>query len=226
MTLEKPSIFASERWCAIPFESNPKTPFDELIDILLQLPCCLPCRNDMKRLHDDDPEISEVPRRELVTTAQDILSSLDRFWEENSEMDQSYDERIADALPAIEQNCALSAVIPFKNTFIASFISLYDAGNLIVWSYLLAASRTPEKYHSKMKAHSASILCSVLYHETQSPSSEVSFAMIFPVKTVHSLTPSDSQKKMAADSLLMWGSKKGLNDDSQDGAPWMPGTRL
>lgn len=201
----------------IPFQQNPKTPFDHLIDILLQLPSCLPVRNGMRRLREDDPVASETLRRDLGTTAEHIFRRLIEFWDEQKPIfDPDYNQRFEELAALIEEDETnqgfLPFIPPFRNSFAAYLASMYDAGSIIALSHLAAASLCSDVYKWQMILHGASILASVSYHETQGSINTASFSMIFPVKLVCLLSPSEVQRGIAQDALSRWGSQRGLLD--------------
>jgi hypothetical protein len=217
---DEPSPFASEAWCTIPFQQNPKTVFDQLVDILLQLPSCLPCRNEMRRLKDVDPITSEILRRDLGTTSQHIFTRFIQFWDDQkSQFDPDYDQRIEEITLLIQDDEAnqrsLSLTPPFQSSFAAYFASMYDAGSIIALGHLATASLCPDVYKWQMVLHGASILASVEYHEMHGPINPAAFSMIFPVKLVCLLSPSEIQRDIAREALARWGEKRGLADSCQ-----------
>jgi hypothetical protein len=46
MTINKSTALFSEAWCAVPFTVIPKTPLDEVIEVLLELPPCNALRKE------------------------------------------------------------------------------------------------------------------------------------------------------------------------------------
>ena len=221
MTLDEPSVFASEPWTTIPFSLHPKVPIDKLIDVLLQLPGCTPLFNNMTVSQGQDPWRSESIRVELFDRAQGILSQLDQFWTQHKlDIDPYYHRRVhanfslrEEGSPSIGDTLgASSGGLPFRDSFRATFTAMYDAANICALRYLSATSSAPEKYYQRMMAHAASILASVAYHEAQGPSSGGTFSMVFPVKIACLMSPSEEQRSSAREALFRWGSNRGVND--------------
>jgi len=221
MTLDEPSVFASEPWTTIPFSLHPKVPIDELIDVLLQLPSCTPLFNNMTVSQGQDPSRSESIRVELFDRAQGILSQLDQFWTQHKlDIDPHYHQRIRTNSSLREEGSpsigdilrASSRGLPFRDSFTATFTATYDSANIIALRYISTTSSAPEKYHQRMTVHAVSILASVAYHEAQGPSSGGTFSMIFPVKIVCLRSPSEELRSYAREALFRWGSNRGVND--------------
>ncbi|KAI9841166.1 MAG: hypothetical protein M1837_000954 [Sclerophora amabilis] len=219
MTLEEPCLFASEDWCTIPFFLHAKSPFDKFVDILVQLPGCLPLRIDMERLKEEEVVASENSRRGLVMQAEKLLSLLDQFWEQHRwQVDPDYDKRWYSNY--LMEECGLRDVASpygggaiFTNTFTATFTALYDAANIIVLRNLTAASSPTTGIHSRrITAHAASVLASIAYHEAAGPFSGGSFSMVFPLKVVCFLSTSERQRSAAQEALLSWGANRGMTD--------------
>ena len=222
--MDEPSALASELWCTVPFNQNPKTPFDKLLDILLQLPSCLPIRNEMRKLRETDSSTSECLRRYLGITAKHLLRRLEVFWQQHKDgIDPDYDQRIqrhdshvASDLRCWEPNLSMH---PFKSSVDAYFTSMYDVGQLIVLGFLGAASLVPSSYSQAAIMHGASILASAAFCETQGLFNGVSFSMVFPIKVVCLISPSEEQRTLAQIALLKWGSGRGLEDICKVAAP-------
>ena len=224
LIIDEPSILASELWCTVPFNENQKTPFDKLVDILLQLPSCLPIRNEMRKLRDSDPSTSECLRRYLGITAKHLLHRLEEFWlHHKDEIDPDYDQRLlrlgshpAGDFQYWEPNPYMH---PFKSCANAYFTSMYDAGMLIVLGFLGAASLVPNSYSQAAVMHGATILASASFCEVQGLFNGVSFSMVFPIKLVCLISPSEEQKVLAQIALLKWGFERGLADICKVAAP-------
>jgi hypothetical protein len=202
----------------------PKRPFDKLVDLLLQLPSCLPCRNEMRKTRDSDPIKSEALRRHLDTTAKHLLSRLEEFWQEHkNEVDPDYDQRLQTISSNLTNKEDSHRPIPctqqFKSTSDACFTSMYDAGKVITLGCLGAASLVPSLYDQAIVMHGTSILTSAAYCETQGLFNSVSFSMVFPIKLVCLLSPSEEQRTLARTALLKWGSKRGVTDICKVAAP-------
>lgn len=185
------------------------------MDVLLQLPTCLPIRNELRKLQQTNSTTSERLRRYLDTTAKHLLNRLDEFWQEHKdEIDLHYDQRIQEiALHIISQQGALQPVPyfrKFKSSPDAYLTSMYDAGKLIVLGFLRAASLVPDSYIQSIVIHGASILASVAYCETQGLFNGVSFSMVLPIKLVCLISPCEEQRTLAQIALLKWGSGRAL----------------
>ena len=221
MTLDEPSVFASEPWTTIPFSLHPKVPIDKLMDVLLQLPGCASLFKNMTVSEGQDPLRPESIRVELFDRAQGILSQLDQFWMQHKlDIDPYYHRRVhansslrEEGSPSIGDTLgAFSRGLLFRDSFRATFTAMYDSANIQALRYISATSSAPEKYHQRMTAHAASILASVAYHEAQGPFSGGTFSMIFPVKTVCLVSPSEEQRSSAREALFRWGDNRGVND--------------
>ncbi|KAF4629248.1 hypothetical protein G7Y89_g8903 [Cudoniella acicularis] len=187
MVLDKPSIFASEIWCTVPFELQPKSSLSRLLDILLQLPSCLPIRNKMRKLREQDPIASELLRQKLEAAAQQIQSRLNQFKKDEwPHIDSDNGQRLKRISVMIQDDVIdrspLHRTAPSQNPFSAYLRTMYDAGNIIVLSQLAAASLTPQEHQLKMLSYGDSIISSAAYHDSQDTLTSISFSMIFPIK--------------------------------------------
>jgi hypothetical protein len=221
---DKPSVLASELWCTVPFDQNPKAPFDELVDILLQLPTCLPCRNEMRNLQEKNPLKSEVLRRYIGSNAKHLLCRLGEFWENNKcEIDPNYDRRreeISSHLAEYEdREKQVVCKHQFQSPSNAYITSMYDAGRVITLGLMGAASLAPNSYDRASIIHGSSILASAEYCEAQGLFNGGSFSMIFPIKLICLLSPSEEQRTLAQSVLSKWASKRGLADSCEVAAP-------
>ncbi|KAF8848301.1 hypothetical protein BDZ45DRAFT_733024 [Acephala macrosclerotiorum] len=221
LTEDQPSLLASVLWCTVPFHRIEKTPFDTLVDILLQLPSCLPVRNEMRKTRESHTATSESLRSHLHTAASHLSSRLDDFWKDNKDtIDPEYHQRLIQAtVSPSEIEADGRQPIPFTSPAKAYFTSMYDAGKLITLSLLEAASLVPNSYSQGVVMHGASILSSAAYCETHGLFNRVSFSMVFPIKLVCLLSPSEMQRSLAQDALLKWGSERGLEDICKVAAP-------
>ena len=174
---------------------------------MLQLPSCLPGRKQMLKLRTKDPTGSDAAKSNFGTTLQHILNRLNQFWEfHKSEIDPNYDFRIKSHVET-----GYCPTIPFESVLAATFTSLYNSANIIAFTYLAPISTTPDTYYRKATVHAASILSSIAYHESQGPTSGGSFSMLFPIRIVSLMSPSEEQKELAHQALVKWGEKRGLD---------------
>jgi hypothetical protein len=222
MTIEEPSPFAAEEWCTIPFDVYPKTAFDVLIDILLQLPSCLSSFNEMRK--QAGSRASKKLREEVIAQARRIISDLNRFWNQHkAQIDPNYDRRWLCNLDVdLGHVCGSSTVYstPFQSPFMATFTALYDTASMLGLRYLGAALGTPESYKNRITMHAESILAAVAYHESSGLFSGGTFNMVFPLKIVCILAPSESQRNIAQQALLTWGANRGVDDACRVAAPF------
>jgi hypothetical protein len=228
---DEPSVLAADEWCTVPFARIPKTPFDKLVDILLQLPSCLPCRNEMRKNSYSNPTKACLLRLQLGSTAKRLLDRLDDFWTEyKEEVDPAYDQRRGEISPAstftnedrLEGHQVPSTQqSPFKSASDAYFTSMYDSGKIITLGFLatVAVGVHWYNYNREIVMHGTSILASAAYCESLGVFNGVSFSMVFPIKLVCLLSPSEEQRILARSVLLKWGEERGLADSCQVAAP-------
>ncbi|KAE9368866.1 hypothetical protein N431DRAFT_547735 [Stipitochalara longipes BDJ] len=225
------SALSSELWCTVPFSNTPKTPFDTLVDILLQLPSCLPLRNEMRKNAYSNPTKSGLLKRQLGIAANNLFSRLDEFWEDYKEdIDPDYDQRLQQISCTstfitedwfTPHHLPCSHHFPFKSASDAYFTSMYDSGKLIVLGFLASISTGTSwyNYNRDIVMHGTSVLASATYCETLGVFNGVNFSMVFPIKLVCLLSPSEEQREMAREVLLKWGEERGLLDTCQVAAP-------
>ncbi|KAH8773954.1 hypothetical protein BGZ57DRAFT_983527 [Hyaloscypha finlandica] len=175
---DEPSVLAADEWCTVPFDRIPKTPFDKLVDILLQLPS------------------SGLLRRQLGSTAKRLLDRLHDFWTEyKEEVDLAYDQHLGEISSAStftnknwieEHQVSSTQQSPFKSASDGYFTSMYDSGKIITLGFLatVAVGVTWYNYNREIVMHGASILASAAYCESLGVFNVVSFSMAFPIKLV------------------------------------------
>lgn len=217
---ERPVAFASEDWCRIPFKTNGKTPFDKIVDILLQIPGTQVLRQKMGSLRKSNESCSEPLRKTLEDQASQLLSRLARFWQENSEViNASYNHGRFFEASGFEHDAedwVIEESKPghFYDTFAATNIALYDATCVLTNALAVEAmpiSVSTKPYKRKIAIHCASILSIAACLESKGPSSGGSLIMVFPIKTVCRATPCYSQRKQATDALERWGASRGID---------------
>lgn len=222
LTFDQPCSLASDLWCTVPFKQNPKTPFDRLIDLLLQLPSCLPYRNEMRSVQYENPTRFEILREYVGNAAKDLVNRLDDFWQEyKNQVDPDYAQRmrtISSRLP-VDAEQETICTHPFKSPPDAYLTSIFDVGKVIALRILGAASSVPNLYDQAIIMHGASILASAAYCAAQGLFNGVSFSMVIPLKIICLLSPSDDQKALAQSTLVKWGSERGLADICEVAAP-------
>lgn len=178
----------------------------------------------MRSLRQDDPVKAEALARCLADSVSRILSQMESLWEEQKpRVDPDYDKRFETlssyVLDLRSGDQPLPYTVPFKSSTNAYFASMYDAGCIIALGSLASASDASQFYADRMAVHGASILSSAEYHQSQGCYNGGSFSMIFPVKLVCLLSPSEPVRLMAQKSLLMWGAGRGLLDIVEIGEP-------
>ena len=80
--------------------------------------------------------------------------------------------------------------------------------NATAWE---ASPLLAETNKQRIVIHCESILSAVAYHERRGPQSGGTLAMIFPLKIVCRVTPSDHQRERAITALFNWGHARGIS---------------
>lgn len=201
----------------MPFEHHQKRPFDKLTDILLQIPGIYLLRNSMRLDREYNGKPLEPSRQAVEDKAAHMISWLARFWEECGDtINYGYDySRFLEStgFQADAKNWIVEEIMPayFQDTFAATSIALYDAGtiiaNALAWE---SASSKSDTNQQRIVIHCESVLSTVAYHESKGPRSGGTLAMIFPLKIVCRVTPSDHQRQRASNALHKWGSSRGV----------------
>jgi hypothetical protein len=186
----------------------------------------------MRQNSFSNPTKAESLRRQLSITAKQLLSLLDDFWQEHKQDIDPHHTRRLQAISLSTPSYLLtehevelpwfSCTQPFafKSPSNAYITSMYDAGKLIVMGYLAAASSAPTSHDYEKIAitHGSSILAAAAYCKSQAEAN-VSFSMVFPLKLICLLAPSEGQRRLARSVLLKWGEERGLADICQVAAP-------
>ena len=143
---DEPSVLSSDTWCTVPFSQTSKTVLGKPVDILLQLPTCLPLRNLMRKYAYSNPPKAGFLKRQLKITAKRLLSRLDDFWQQHKEdIDPDYDQRLQQTLCAstftsedwfAPHHVPCADPFPFQSAADAYLASMYDARRLTVLGFL------------------------------------------------------------------------------------------
>ncbi|KAF2496716.1 hypothetical protein BU16DRAFT_560037 [Lophium mytilinum] len=221
MTLEEPSIFSTDMWNTIPFELQPPSEFDELVGLMLQIPSCLPLRNEMQRFRGTDPVASELYRTHLNSKAQHILLCLHQYWQQYQQyIDPNYERRLKRTSPLFGVDYSpLHNHVIFQDSCSATYTAQYDSANIAALTYLTAASTVPGMYERQIAQHGDTVLASIAYHELLGSFSGGSFSMILPTKIVCMMSPFESQRSTAQEALRKWGARRGVRDICTVAAP-------
>ncbi|KAK3170140.1 hypothetical protein OEA41_009526 [Lepraria neglecta] len=218
MTFERPSVFASEEWCRIPFLKEGKNPMDRLGDVLLQYPSIFIVRNSMREMRSRGPHRLEPTRQAVEAKAEQLISLLDTYWNECRQTIQpGYDH---DNFAEIENfradtaDWVIKTLLPitYKDIFAATNVAMYDAA--VILAHALAWESTSgfsEPNKQRIVIHCASILEAVKYHESKGPSSGGSISMVLPIKVVRRATPSKFQREQAQVALEQWADTRGVD---------------
>ena len=219
MTFEKPTVFASDEWCTIPFLGREKSAFDSLGDILLQFPSAYILRNRLRVMRDQYSDEFGPTRQSLEAKAMDLTARLSNYWVTyRTLIDSVFDHARFVELFDLTADLSTWTIetppsITFKSTLAATNIAMYDAAvihaNALAWE---ANPRDAEINKRKIIIHCASILAAVAYHENRGIGSGSTISMIFPMKTVSRITPSDDQRRQVLEALERWGERRGVKE--------------
>ena len=217
MTYAQPSNFASEEWCTVPYLQQGKQPLDKVGDILLQFPRIYAARNNM-RTQPAQERPSDQLRHNAETQAQELIARLQTYWQECGNLItpgydySSFAERTNFESDSSDWVVETTVPITYRNSFVASSVAMYDAAtvlaNALAWQ---SGAGFTKLYKQRIVIHCASILQAVVYHESQGPNSGGSIQMVFPLKVICRVTPSNDQRRQAQLALRRWGEKRGVD---------------
>jgi hypothetical protein len=217
MTLGKPSLLATSEWCTVPFVRHPKTPFDRLVDILLQLPSIF---SDHLVITSKDSTVSD--RQGFIADHQNkingLLTELENFGEEN----KSY-------LQPLYSKCFWKSGNPltfntedlplFDSTFQATVAAYYHAANLCCLRYL-GAVLGGHDYEEQMNIHAILVISCAGFHKAVGAYSGGTFNMIFPLKIACMMSPCPRVKNYATEVLRLWEEQRGCQNMCSTAAPF------
>ena len=216
MTYAQPSIFALDEWCTLPYLQQGKQPLDKIVDILLQFPRIYAARNNMRTQRAQE-RFSDPPGYN-VAQAQDLIARLQTYWQECGNLISpgydysSFAERTNFETVSSDWIIETTVPITYRDPFVASSVAMYDAAtvlaNSLAWQ---SGAGFTELYKQRIVVHCASILQAAVYHESQGPNSGGSIQMVFPLKVICRVTPSDDQRQQAQIALGRWGDKRGVD---------------
>lgn len=216
MTWDKPSVFATDDWCNIPFLPYRKTPNDKIADILLQIPGCFVLRNRLRAERAQWTAASEIIRHELESKVLQLLKRLGHYWKDfTDEVDADYNYEQYKEITDFQTSAAdwvMKSIqaARFRDANAARNIANYDSAIILTNALLWESGSGPSEGHmQKIFIHSASILAAVAWHKSIGPQSGGAVSLVFPMKVVYQCTPSDHQRKQAHEALVTWGEARG-----------------
>ena len=217
MTFAQPSIFASDEWCTVPYLQQGKGLLDKLGDILLQFPRIYAARNSMLAQQAQDRVLDQL-RYNVEAQAQDLIARLQTCWQQcGNAIYPGYDygsfvESTNFEIESSDWIVEATVPITYRDPFVATSVAMYDAAtvlaNALIWE---SGAGFTELYKQRIVIHCASILQAVVYHESRGPNSGGSIQMVFPLKVVCRVTPSDDQRRQAQIALRRWGERRGVD---------------
>ena len=205
-TTEKPSIFASDSWITIPFSVYPKSTFDKLVDILLQLPGCSASLNQMKALEIQNPRKSESIKTELRERVMLLVSRLDDWWQEYEEGSFSENDKgsIFQEIPSHKHSGAAHS-----NISTSPMTSLYHSANILAYRLLSLVSPPLNLYEQAIMSHSDHVLSAA--KSLNSAGGQGALLMVFPLKVLCAVARDEQQKALGLEALEQLGKKRGLD---------------
>ena len=217
MTYAQPSIFASDEWCTVPYLQEGKQPLDKIVDILLQFPRLYAACNKMRTRRAQD-RLSDPPGYNVETQAQNLIARLQTYWQEwGNLISPGYDyssfaERSNFETDSLDWIIETTVPITYRDPFVATSVAMYDAAivlaNSLAWQ---SGAGSTELYKQRIVLHCASILQAAAFHESLGPNSGGSIQMVFPLKVICRVTPSNDQRQQAQIALGRWGEKRGVD---------------
>jgi len=189
MTNHQPSPLGTPEWCDIPFRSQSKTPFDVLVDIMVQLPSCSFEVSQLQKAQSIKLD-TEGLKDQVLRKIQSLLDELDAFSKKNS-------------------------VANFHTTFQATLAALFHSANIICLKYHGVVSGRLHHYEPQMKEHAEMIFECVSLHMEAGLQSGGLFNMIFPLKIVSRMVPHKYIRDQAQSVILSWAARRGLDDQYQ-----------
>lgn len=217
MTYAQPSVFASEEWCTVPYLQQEKQPLDKVGDILLQSPRIYAARNNMRTQPAQERPLGPLGYN-VENEAQDLIARLQAYWQECGNLIapyydySSFAEKTNFESDSADWIIETTVPITYRNPFLASSVAMYDAATVLANSLAWQSSAGFTKlYKQRIGIHCASILQAMVYHESQAPNSGGSIQMVFPLKVICRVTPSNDQRRQAQLALRRWGEKRGVD---------------
>lgn len=222
MTRNKTHAFASQQWMAIPFQKNPKTLFDLLVDILLSL---LPCLTVADRMIESSSEEAATLMPELRTLIQNSVSQIDLWSQAASELNSGEScTHACSSLTDYGHDSLPYGPKPFQNLVYhdlptAALSALYDTANVIIFNLLFLISPLGDRYEERIQVHAQSIISAseFIYANYCSDSLRGSLMMLFPLKVASIWSSSPRQRIQAIGVMQELNCNEQLNDMISDG---------
>lgn len=217
MTRNKTHSFSSQPWIIIPFQVNPKTSFDLLVDVLFSLLPCLAVANKLRRSSGEEAAIFMT---ELCTLVQASVSLMD-LWAKgifrlgsSKAITHTFLAFADDATDSTACNSNPSRRIVYHDLPTAALSTQYDTANMIIFSLLLLISPLEDKYEGWIQQHAQSILsASKFINANPGPDSiRGSIMMLFPLRIVSLWSSSAYQRDEAARIIQSLSCNEQLND--------------
>lgn len=187
MSTSKPSPLAAAEWCTVPFEGQSKTPPDELVDLLLQLPACLAIFNEIQQAKAESGDVPGL-RRDLINGICSLLKGLEMFAERHTSFMSVASEDMGNA----------------------TFIAFYHSAKVACLRYHAGATRSGCLRTPQMDISCEMILRCASIHGSRGVYSGGSYAMIFPLKLASIAATSPEIRNRAQIVISTWARERGV----------------
>jgi hypothetical protein len=197
---------------------RPKSPIDELIDILLYLPCCLAIETQLKSLNgDDNRTLREELAKKLIDQLEQPIVSLSVWWTKHHADIIEYHNS---SMPFTISTMTVPSPELFKSPIAATTLVYFSTVQVMITRLL--AITTPSSQLDKLIIHYISFaLSAISYHRAYGTYSGGTFMLIYPMKVFLFQSPCPNQRKVVQQLLLAWGQERGVEGVCANGAPVM-----
>jgi hypothetical protein len=210
-TVGKPSIFASEEWCNIPFALTRKSALDQLVDILLWIPHMMDTRSQWAEVKDTILPEAEMLRQQLIIQVEETVDRLSEWWTSHGPAifdDYDYAHYVQDWNWTPPE---------FHDATVATTIAFYNTASIFL-QHLQRIGLGMSTEH-QLTMHASSVLAAARFHQSRGPQSGGTFMMVYPLKSVCMMTPDEEQRREAQEILLEWGMERGIEGTCRVAAP-------
>lgn len=203
--LKRPSPFAADDWCLIPYEYIAQNAFDSLLTITLHVPACqclytqLPATNpDSSALEN---EKAKRAKEVIIAKCMEIMLKLDDYWVRYNEelihghasSENPFNTRGMQFLPPKDCNQELSAHYASARIILNSLLALTSPNRKI-----------QQVYEEQVLRYSAKVLSEISLNSERLAAVAGRFLMGFPLRVICEYSPCRVQRQEARDALVRW----------------------
>lgn len=204
--LKRPSPFAVDEWCLVPYEYIAQTALDSLLTIILHVPSCQFLYTQLSALSTGlENENAKRAKEVIVANCTEIMLKLDEYW---IAQNVRFDEEPIHDHTSCENPFTSPGVQFFPPQDCQQDLCAHYAGARIILNRLLALTspnrEIQQMYEEQVLQYSAKVLSEIPLSSDRLTAMTARFLMDFPLRVIYEYSPCSVQRQEALDALIRW----------------------